>query len=144
MIVTIPIPPKPQSRPRFSSRGGFVKAYEEKEMTAYKLRVSGWFRKTGSKPIENAPVSITLRFYVAPPKYLAKKKRQQALENETIWVDKKPDLDNYVKAILDAINGIAYKDDGQIASLNAVKVYSYNPRTEIEITKMEMNRCIKP
>ena len=36
----------------------------------------------------------------------------------------KPDLDNMVKAVGDAMNGIAYSDDSQIVSLKARKVYA--------------------
>lgn len=50
-----------------------------------------------------------------------------------MYCDKKPDIDNYFKAVTDAVNGILYKDDGQIAVNVSRKVYSWNPRTEIEI-----------
>ena len=48
----------------------------------------------------------------------------------------KPDIDNYVKAILDALNGVAFRGDKQIISLNAKKLYSDKPRTEIEIKEI--------
>ncbi|EPI40140.1 hypothetical protein D347_00520, partial [Enterococcus faecalis LA3B-2] len=34
---------------------------------------------------------------------------------ERKYCDKKPDLDNYFKAVTDAAEGILYKNDGQIA-----------------------------
>jgi Holliday junction resolvase RusA-like endonuclease len=44
------------------------------------------------------------------------------------------DIDNLVKAVQDALNGIAYVDDAQIVSLVAVKAVSPgDPRTEVEI-----------
>ena len=46
---------------------------------------------------------------------------------------KKPDLDNIAKAILDSLNGIAYKDDSQIVSLLISKKYSDRPRVEITL-----------
>ena len=46
---------------------------------------------------------------------------------------KKPDLDNIAKAILDSLNGIAYKDDSQIVSLLISKKYSDRPRVEIAL-----------
>lgn len=36
----------------------------------------------------------------------------------------KPDLDNYAKAALDALNGVAWCDDGQITSLHLQKHYA--------------------
>jgi Holliday junction resolvase RusA-like endonuclease len=48
----------------------------------------------------------------------------------------KPDIDNLVKAILDALNGgIAYEDDKQIVELTAVKLYG-DPRTEIMLEEL--------
>ena len=36
---------------------------------------------------------------------------------------KKPDADNLAKAILDALNGVAYPDDAQIVTLTVRKRY---------------------
>jgi Holliday junction resolvase RusA-like endonuclease len=45
---------------------------------------------------------------------------------ERIDIDKKSslrgDLDNYVKTVLDGLNGVAWKDDSQVAKITAVKV----------------------
>jgi crossover junction endodeoxyribonuclease RusA len=38
--------------------------------------------------------------------------------------DKRPDIDNLSKAVMDAMTGIAFKDDGIIASLHAEKWYA--------------------
>lgn len=36
----------------------------------------------------------------------------------------RPDLDNLVKLVLDALNGVAYADDSQIVRIHAFKKYS--------------------
>ena len=41
------------------------------------------------------------------------------------------DLDNVVKAVQDALNGVIYKDDAQIVSLHATKKYDMSPGIEI-------------
>jgi len=43
----------------------------------------------------------------------------------------KPDLDNVAKAILDALNGVVYKDDSQICELFVKKMYCTKPRVEV-------------
>ena len=50
---------------------------------------------------------------------------------------KKPDLDNMAKAVLDALNGLAYIDDSQIYSLTLYKTYSEQPGTYLKITESE-------
>nr|DAN73502.1 MAG TPA: Endodeoxyribonuclease RusA [Caudoviricetes sp.] len=40
----------------------------------------------------------------------------------------KPDIDNVTKAVLDALNGVAYDDDKQVVSLRVTKL----PRTRQE------------
>ena len=74
-------------------------------------------------------------FYRPIPNAISKTERKRRLTGESLPVVK-PDIDNYVKAILDALNGVAFKDDSQIIALNAKKLYSDKPRTEIEITEM--------
>lgn len=43
-----------------------------------------------------------------------------------------PDGDNVAKAILDALNGVLYRDDRQVSDISIKKRYSDNPRVEIE------------
>jgi Holliday junction resolvase RusA-like endonuclease len=40
------------------------------------------------------------------------------------WMGKKPDLDNYVKGVLDALNKVLWKDDQQVVDLRVVKVFA--------------------
>lgn len=50
------------------------------------------------------------------------------------WAISKPDNDNYEKLVFDALNGIFWVDDGQIISNRTEKLYSTQPRFEINIT----------
>lgn len=133
------IEPKPQSRPRFAKRGNFVKAYEEQDMKIWRDRCRSLIAKqyAGKSMLEGA-LRAKVRFYIKPPQYISKvKKNQQALLDEVIPVDKKPDIDNYEKALYDSMSGIVFKDDGQIAMHNVGKFYSLNPRVEVEIEEIK-------
>ena len=57
-----------------------------------------------------------------------------ALDNE-IRPTSRPDTDNYVKGVLDALNGTVVKDDSIIVDLIAQKFYSNIPRIELEVTE---------
>lgn len=50
---------------------------------------------------------------------------------------KKPDSDNILKAVADALNQVAYRDDKQIVDTQVRKFYSETPRTVISIRKAE-------
>lgn len=141
MKLVLNIEPKPQSRPRFARRGNFTTTYEDKSMKAWRnscqLLIANQYM---GQPILEGALRARLRFYIKPPQYLSKvKKYHQALLDEVIPVDKKPDIDNYEKALYDSMSGIVFKDDGQIALHDVGKFYSLNPRIEIEIEKMRWN-----
>lgn len=126
--------PKPQSRPRLGRNG----TYEDGKMKQWKRNCESQLRLMNPKIIENGPIFVSVTFYIYPPKRIAEvKKRRLELETESIYVDKRPDIDNYVKAVLDCSNEILFKDDGQVAALASQKLYSLNPRIEIEIHEME-------
>lgn len=135
MKITIPVPPRPQSRPRFNRRT--KRAYEDRDMSAYKRAVRHYIKARKPERLEKCPVSVQVTFYVYPPEYLKKKKRvAHLLESEALYVDKKPDLDNYFKAVTDAAEGLLYKNDSQIAAITMQKLYSLDPRTEIEVEEL--------
>lgn len=79
-------------------------------------------------------IAVTLRFWCTIPSGLSKRKRE-ALDGQLCL--KKPDIDNYVKLVLDALNGIAWEDDNAVASIAASKGYSFEPRTEVCITYLQ-------
>lgn len=139
MKLVLNIEPKPQSRPRFARRGSFTTTYEDKDMKAWRNHCQLLIAKqyAGKSMLEGA-LRARLRFYIKPPQYISKvKKNQQALLDEVMPVDKKPDIDNYEKALYDSMSGIVFKDDGQIAMHDVGKFYSLNPRIEVEIEEIK-------
>lgn len=136
MKMTLNIEPKPQTRPRFSKFG----TYEDPKMKAWRRQCSQLITKHhADQPALEGALRTRVKFFIKPPQYISKvKKNRQALTDEIIPVSKKADLDNYIKALFDSANGILYKDDGQIAEIYAIKVYSTSPMIEFEIE--EINR----
>jgi len=45
----------------------------------------------------------------------------------------RPDLDKLVRAVLDALSGVLYRDDGQVVELIASKSYAAAPGTRISL-----------
>lgn len=60
------------------------------------------------------PVAVWLQFRLPRP---------LALKGADVWHDKRPDLDKYVRAVLDALTGTCYQDDGQVVAITATKRY---------------------
>lgn len=46
---------------------------------------------------------------------------------------KKPDIDNLIKGLFDAANGIIWVDDNRVSSMIVKKVYSNNPGIHLEV-----------
>lgn len=53
---------------------------------------------------------------------------------------KKPDVDNVAKIILDALNGIAYRDDKQVVTLIVKKSYAGESGVGVTISEVEVTK----
>jgi Holliday junction resolvase RusA-like endonuclease len=80
-------------------------------------------------------LTIDIDAYFEIPKS-ASKKNKQLMNNGGIRPTKKPDLDNIMKIVCDALNKVAYADDSQIVSAIVKKFYDEMPRVEIDIREV--------
>jgi len=78
------------------------------------------------------PLEVEATFFMPIPKSISKKKQALMLSNE-IKHQKQKDLDNLLKYLFDVCNEIVFKDDKQIWKIQAQKLYSEDPRTEITL-----------
>ena len=138
---TIPGNPVPQGRPRAGRAGRRIVMYDPKESREYKRYVSLIARQHAPKTLLKGPLSVRIKIYRKIPKSTTKKDRALISEGIKRPVTK-PDTDNYTKSVLDALNGIIYKDDSQVTDLYASKYYSDNPRVELKIQEIDIYREI--
>ena len=127
--------PKAKARPRvfYNKQAGRVMAYTPKETASYENLISYTASQYRSKTgLLTCPVRLFLDIYRSMPKAFSKKKIVRA-ENKKIVPIIKPDLDNIIKVVCDALNGIIWKDDSQVVSILCNKFYSSNPRIEVSI-----------
>ena len=87
------------------------------------------------------PVEMHVKAYYAIPKSKPKWWKAMA-QSETLAVTKKPDMDNIVKVVKDALNNIAYRDDSQVFRDIGEKFYSERPRVEVQIWFFP--ECVRP
>lgn len=73
---------------------------------------------------------LSLCVYVQTPESWSQKKKKEV---EGMYRDKRPDCDNYLKIILDAMNDYIYKDDSQVVYTEVAKYYSVNPSMNIHL-----------
>jgi Holliday junction resolvase RusA-like endonuclease len=84
-------------------------------------------------------LNMSVSAYFGTPASASKKKISQML-NGTIRPAKKPDWDNIEKVVADVLNGVAYRDDMQIVDCMVSKYYSANPRVEVTISAVTVNK----
>lgn len=130
--------PKPKGRPRVTRSGH---AFTPKSTREYEqLIVSEWEVQHGKTEPTKNPVAVRVRFYTPIPKATSNKARERMAAGLEVPA-KKPDIDNLLKAVLDALNGKAYQDDNQIVDILAEKRYSDEPRTEVFISEIIYPAC---
>jgi Holliday junction resolvase RusA-like endonuclease len=127
---TVYAEPVAQGRPRFTTTGGHVKAYDPARSREYKqyIRLVASQHKP-EKPFEG-PLCLVVDVYRAIPKSFSRKKRQQAIDG-VLRPTTKPDSDNYLKAVKDALKQVMWADDSQVVDVRVRKWYSETPRIEV-------------
>ena len=114
--------PQGKGRPRFSTRGGFVKTYTPDKTASYENFVKlCYLNKYKGKKLDGEIIAEIIAYF-SIPKSFSKKKISEAIEGK-IKPTKKPDTDNIAKTILDSLNGIAFEDDKQVVALLVKKLY---------------------
>ena len=114
MNFLVPGNPLPKQRPRMGKGGRFYSpsTQEEKRIAGHLQAQMGRNEPCGSD------IAVTVRFYRA--------NRRRA------------DLDNLLKNLLDAANGVVWDDDWQIKQIQArMQVDKDAPRTELEVKGIE-------
>lgn len=125
MKIIIPGIPIAKARHKLCRRGNFPAMYDPQETKKKFVRQKIQAQHNDSFLPDWKAYKINLIFFMP-------------FHNETFpWMPSphicKPDLDNLEKFILDCCSGILYRDDKQIVEISSKKLYSDQPRTEIEI-----------
>lgn len=130
----IPTTPTGKGRPRLCSNGS---VFTPSKTKYYENFVKGcYIEQCGDVSFEDKSISLYVKAYSSPLSKFKKEEKKNALLN-LIKPTSKPDADNILKAILDALNEVAYDDDRYIYKITIERYYSEEPRTEIEISDEE-------
>ena len=126
---TLNIDPRPKARPKVYRWATVNPSQKDEELAARH------FDACEGKPDHplNGQICVWFKFFVNPPKSTPQWKKP-LMDQGLIRPNKSPDLDNYVKLILDALNGRLWEDDRYIVEMHSVKFYTTTtPRIEIKV-----------
>ena len=131
MTFTIPGNPQAWERARYDGRS--KRFFTASKSFSYKTLIAHCAKESGIRLL-SGPVRVSINLYLKRPLKMPKASGLGVLR---CW--KRPDVDNFSKNYLDALNGIAWVDDGQVHSLEVVKWYHEKagaPRAEVEINAL--------
>lgn len=136
------VPGAPRGKQRQRKRGnavpdasGRTKTMFTPKKTEDAERIVRWAAKkafAGRKPFEGAVRLDWVATYEFPRSWSKKKVAQ------TYWKTSKPDRDNIEKLLADALKGLAWGDDSQIAAGSGAKCYTHGaPGLRVEVAEIE-------
>ena len=116
--------PVPKGRPRVALRGGYPVTYTPKKTETWENYMRFAAIQYRPEKLLEGPLSIKLHFVLIKPKSVPKKRKYPCV---------KPDIDNLEKSVLDALEGLFYRNDSQIVRKVASKDYGEPARVEVEL-----------
>lgn len=134
----VPGNPRGKQRPRICRIRGKTITYTPKQTSEYEKLVRASYMAVSKAKFErNLPLEISILALYPVPKSVNKKLKSSMLKGG-ILPTKKPDSDNIIKIILDALNCVAYRDDAQICKVYFEKMYAEKPETKIIIKEIKL------
>jgi Holliday junction resolvase RusA-like endonuclease len=133
---TVPGEPRGKGRPRFSTHGGFPRAYTDAKTRAYESEVAfaAKVAMRGRAPLLGALSAIIVASFSIPKSY--SKSKRAAILAGTVPYFGAFDADNISKSLLDSMNGVCFADDKQVMCLHIVKRAAEVPGISIELVEL--------
>lgn len=130
---------KPQSKLRartfYNTRMGKMQSVTPEKTKDYESLVRWSYAAAGGEYMGEKVLECTINAFYPMPKAFSKAKRKAAILGQ-IRPQTKPDLDNCIKIIFDALNGVCFYDDKQVVEIHAYKWYGERPRVEVTINEV--------
>ena len=123
--------------------------YEDPKMMRWRKQVTDYIKENYDGRYFDGAIRVEVTFYMKAHQSVSNKPSERAKDkakqlyskyiSERLEHVKKPDLDNLIKSLFDSISKseIVWSDDNIVCDLRARKLYSPNPRIEIEIEEIE-------
>jgi Holliday junction resolvase RusA-like endonuclease len=111
----------------------FIQQYPDPATEAFEATMAeaGQLFMRGRQPTGN-PLALLVHIFRPIPESWSKKDKAMARDG-AILPTSRPDGDNYLKLVQDALNEVVYADDSQIIDARVIKRYDESPAMRIEI-----------
>lgn len=123
LVFEVPGKVRGKGRPRFMRNGH---TYTDSKTVEYERLIKASYLKRTSY-ISQKSIRMSMYVCFAPNKTDTKKNRALKLLN-SLWPSKKPDVDNVIKVVLDALNKVAYQDDTQVNEVHVIRHFDEKER----------------
>ena len=106
-----------------SAVNGHIFHSQGSALASWRAAIAIAARHAGAKP-SIQPIAMTMVFVFQKPKTVTR-------YEPTV----PPDLDKLIRAVLDGLAAVAYKDDAQVTEIKAVKIYGERPGVEVQVVE---------
>ena|ERR1051326_3945821 len=118
--------PAPQGSKRaFATKAGIRLVESSRRVTAWRDLIANVSQPHAPDQPYTGPIRVHLDFRLPVPNSAPKRRR--------LWATKRPDIDKLVRACLDALTGIMWRDDSQIVRLTVTKDLAYEQPIGVSI-----------
>lgn len=117
-------------RPRFRNADRFVQTYMPTSYTKHK----DYIQEQMPKLLTDKNLKVSLYFYFEPPKSWSKKRKLIAIGT---YKRTKPDVDNLIKTVLDAVNNHVWQDDNQVVHIDSYKMYAEESKIVMVVKEVD-------
>lgn len=130
---------KPQGKARartfYDRNTGKMRSVTPEQTKSYEDLIRWSYVAAGGQYLGDKVLQVDIQAFYPIPKSFNKAKRHAATF-EQIRPTSKPDCDNIVKVVLDALNGVAYYDDKQVVCVSCNKYYGERGYLHISIDEL--------
>lgn len=131
--IIVPGTPVGKGRPRFTGKGH---TYTDDKTAGAEAKIGWAWQHAGRPQLHDAAIHLRVLLVLVRPKGHTTTRGALSAEGLRSFVParRKPDIDNALKLVMDALNGLAWRDDVQIVKAEISKQWGDEPRTYIDAT----------
>lgn len=138
-MITFTVEGKPQGKARartfYDNRFGRMKSITPAQTKSYEDLIRWSYTAAGGKYLGATTLQVDIQAFYPIPKAFSKAKTNDAVTRK-LRPTTKPDCDNIIKVVLDALNGVAYYDDKQVICVSCNKYYGETGYIKVTITEV--------